>query len=375
MTTMLGRRGFLAAALGVRGASPAAGATDIPPIRGLSRTNLLEYRSCGRLHNAMRPRDWETKRKREAMAAMTDVTGRLPGSEKRCRLDVKIEDEADLGSYVRRAIVYSSEPGSRTTAFLCIPKKALTGQEKAHGVLCLHPTDNTAGYKVVVGLGGRPHRQYAAELAERGYVTISPSYPQLAAYQPDLAKLGYASGTMKAIWDNVRAIDLLEKLPYVRKGVAAIGHSLGGHNAIYTAVFDPRVRVIVSSCGFDSFLDYYGGKIKGWTQDRYMARMAAYVGRPQDVPFDFYELIAALAPRPVFVNAPLRDSNFRHDSVDRIAEAARAVYRLYGAEGRLRVEHPDSEHDFPDAVRMAAYEWIAAGITSKPTAGTRGLAG
>ena len=90
-----------------------------------------------------------------------------------------------------------------------------------------------------------------------------------------------------------------------------------------------------------------------------MMRMGQYVGAPQNVPFDFYELVAALAPRAFFVNAPLRDANFRYASVDRIREAALPVYRLYGAADRLRVEHPDCEHDFPDAVRFAAYEWIA----------------
>ena len=102
---------------------------------------------------------------------------------------------------------------------------------------------------------------------------------QLADYQPDLRKLGYESGTMKAIWDNIRALDLLDSLPQVRRGqYAAIGHSLGGHNAIYTAVHDKRIGVVVSSCGFDSFLDYYGGNIKGWVQERYIMRMGHYVG-------------------------------------------------------------------------------------------------
>jgi len=133
-------------------------------------------------------------------------------------------------------------------------------------------------------------------------------------------------------------------------GFAAIGHSLGGHNSIFTAVFDSRIKVVVSSCGFDSFVDYYGGNLKGWTQERYMPRMADYLGRPQDVPFDFYELIAALGNRRVFVNAPLRDANFKHDSVDRIAAAAKPVFKLLG--GTLTVVHPDSEHDFPDEARL-----------------------
>lgn len=334
----------------------------IPPLRGLSRTDLLSYRGTdGTVRRATQAAQWERRRK-EAREAMTSLTGPVPDKRKRCPLDVMVDDETDLGSYVRRAITYASEPGCRTTAFLCVPKTALRGGT-TRGVLCLHPTDNTIGYKVIVGLGGRANRQYEAELAERGFVTISPSYPYLAQYAPDLRGLGYQSGTMKAIWDNMRALDLLDSLPYVRPHrYAAIGHSLGGHNAIYTAVFEPRLHAIVSSCGFDSFLDYYGGNIKGWVQDRYIPKLGGYLGRPQDVPFDFYELIAALAPRRLFVNAPLRDSNFRWDSVDRIRAAALPIYRLYNAEANLRVEHPDSDHDFPTPVRHAAYEWIRASI-------------
>jgi hypothetical protein len=105
-------------------------------------------------------------------------------------------------------------------------------------------------------------------------------------------------------------------------------------------------------------LDYYGGNIKGWVQERYMLRMGDYLGHPQDVPFDYYELIAALAPRRVFVNAPLRDANFKWDSVDRIAAAAASVFRLYDAGENLTVRHPDSDHDFPDKERLEAYQVI-----------------
>jgi hypothetical protein len=86
-----------------------------------------------------------------------------------------------------------------------------------------------------------------------------------------------------------------------------------------------------------------------------MPRMANYAGRLAEIPFDFHELVAALAPRPVFIAAPLRDANFKWESVDRIAAAAREIYALHGAPDRLRVEHPDIEHDFPDAMRAVAY--------------------
>src|SRR5262249_24299011 len=160
---------------------------------------------------------------------------------------------------VRRTITYLSEPGSRVPAFLLIPKPLLTNQTRGRAVLALHQT-HPAGQKVVVGLGNSPNHEYGAALAERGFVGLAPPYTMLANYWPDLKALGYVSGTMKSIWDNIRGIDYLTSLPFVATNAfGAIGHSLGGHNGIYTAAFDERIRVVVSSCGLDSFVDYSGG--------------------------------------------------------------------------------------------------------------------
>lgn len=341
-------------------------AAELPtsaPRPRLDRNNLLTYRDAnGAIQPVKTMADWE-KRRAEILAGAQHVMGPLPDERKRCALDIKVEEESDCGTYVRRLISYSSEPHSRVPAYLLVPKTALAGGKVCRAVLCLHGTDHTLGHKTVVALGGKTNRQYAAELAERGYVTLAPSYPQLANYQPDLKALGYVSGTMKAIWDNIRGLDLLESLPFVeRGGFGAIGHSLGGHNAVYTAVFDPRIQVIVSSCGLDSYLDYYSEKPamwlpgQGWTQERYMPRLAEYRGRLGEIPFDFHELIGALAPRVCYINAPLRDSNFKWRSVDAIANAATQIYRLYGAPEKLRVEHPDCDHDFPPPARELAYK-------------------
>jgi len=296
---------------------------------------------------------------------MTDVMGPLPGREKRCPLDVHVEQETNCGSYLRQSITYATEPGSRVPAYLLIPRAASGANKKLPALLVLHPTDMEFGYRVVAEQLRANYRAYGRDLAERGYVVLAPAYPIMAGYQPDLEALVYQSGTMKAIWDNIRGLDLLESLPYVRKKkLGAIGHSLGGHNAIYTAVFDPRIQVVVSSCGFDSFLDYYAGDPanwqpgRGWCQTRYLPRLADYRGRLAEIPFDFHELIGALAPRPVFVNAPLHDANFGWQSVDHVAQAASAVYRLYGVPKNLQVVHPDCDHDFPQEVREAAYRFL-----------------
>ncbi len=331
---------------------PAAEEDRKPP--RLERNNLLVFRnSDGEGQPVRAVADWQ-KRRGTVLAGMQEVMGPLPGNRKRCLLDLRVEEEIDCGGYLRRFITYASEPGSRVPAYLLVPKRLLEGNLKTPAILCLHPTDNQLGHKVVVGLGGRENRAYAHELAERGYVTLAPAYPLLANYQPDLKALGYESGTMKAVWDNIRGLDLLEGLPFVEtNGFGAIGHSLGGHNAIYTAVFDQRIRAIVSSCGFDSFRDYMDGNIKGWTSERYMPRLLNY--RLEEIPFDFHELIGALAPRACFVSAPIGDTNFKWRSVDRIVEAARPVYELYQAPQNLTLVHPDCGHDFPEEARKAAY--------------------
>jgi dienelactone hydrolase len=306
---------------------------------------------------------WQ-QRRREILSAMQSVMGPLPQRSDRSPPAMTVLEEVDCDTYIRQTISYQSQAGCDTPAYLCIPKTALQDKSRpVPAVLCLHPTDDVVGHKVVVGLGGKANRQYASELAQRGYVTLSPSYPLLANYQPDLAKLGWESGTLKAVWDNIRGIDLLQSLPFVRdESIAAIGHSLGGHNAVYTAVFDDRIRAVVSSCGLDSYRDYYGGDPsrwllgKGWTSQRYMPRLAQYGGHLNDIPFDFDQMLAALAPRSVMVIAPLHDSNFRAASVDRVAEEARKVFALYGNPERLRVLHPDCGHDFPDEMRQTAYQ-------------------
>jgi dienelactone hydrolase len=334
-----------------------------PPSPELDRSHLLAYQDqAGRIAPVQTTDDWLARRA-TVVSAMQQIMGPLPGAAKRCPLDMKIEETVDCGSYQRMLISYSSEPGGRVPAYLLVPKDALAGNRKAKAILCLHPTEANIGYKVAVGLGGKPHRDYARELAERGYVTLAPSYPLLANYQPDIVALGYESGTMKAIWDNIRGIDLLESLPYVKAdGFGVIGHSLGGHNAVFTAVFDERIKVVVSNSGMDSFSVYFGGDPKrwqagqGWCQNRYMPKLAAYQGRLAEIPFDFPELVGALAPRVCFICAPLRDANFSWQSVDRIASAARQIYTLYGKPDNLIVEHPDSEHDFTDAMREKAYK-------------------
>ena len=102
------------------------------------------------------------------------------------------------------------------------------------------------------------------------------------------------------------------------------------------------------------------GDLTGWSHKGYMPRIASDYGKdPARMPFDFPGVLAALAPRPVFINAPLNDANFEVSGVRDCVAAATPVYqRIFHAGGRLVTTYPDTGHEFPTAVRMAAYEFL-----------------
>jgi pimeloyl-ACP methyl ester carboxylesterase len=339
------------------------------------------------------PAQWAKYRNFDIVLGMNAVMGELPDPSRRVPLDVQIESREETPDYIRFKLTYVPEAGDRVPALLLVPNshKALTigqgdspadasstpdsngtptagrGFEKLPAMLCLHPT-NPDGKAQTAGLVGEATRHYGHQLAQQGFVCLIPDYPSFGDYKaydfkqqrPGTDQPLYDSGTMKAIWNNIRGVDLLESLGYVDgERIGAIGHSLGGHNALYTAVFEPRIKAVATSCGFNAFHDYYRGDLKGWTSDRYMPRIRdVYENNPDKMPFDFPEVLAAIAPRAIYVAAPLHDANFEVSGVRKCIAAAQPVYDLLGGKDKLVAEYPDCEHDFPDDVRERVYRWL-----------------
>ena len=301
--------------------------------------------------------DWQTRRG-HILGNMQLVMGAVPDASRKVPLQVQQLEEVPVGKLVRRKLAYSTEATDRVTAYLFLPP--LAEGTKAPAILCLHQTTKI-GKEEPAGMGGNPNLHYALHLAERGYVTLAPDYPSFGEHGYDFdPRHGYQSGTMKAIWDNMRAVDLLQSLPQVDpERIGCIGHSLGGHNTMFTAAFDPRIKVLVSNCGFTRFHKYYGGKLAGWTSNRYMPLIAKNYGNdPDQVPFDFTEIVGLFAPRPFLASAPVRDSNFEVSGVRDVIEAAKSVYALYGKTHHLQANYPESEHDFPESARDVAYDFF-----------------
>lgn len=288
------------------------------------------------------------------------VMGPLPDVTRKVALDPEYGPEIAAGKYVRRKVHFTPEPGDRVPAWLLVPNDR-AANSRSPAMLCLHQT-TAIGKDEPAGLGGLRNLHYAHELAERGFVCLVPDYPSFGEYKYDFKTQGahYASGSMKAIWNNIRAVDLLESLPHVDKNrIGVIGHSLGGHNSLFTALFDERLKATVTSCGFTPFHDYYEGKLAGWTSDRYMPRIReSYNNDANKVPFDFYEILAGIAPRGIYSNSPIEDSNFEIKGVRKAFEKAGAVYSLFDAKNQLKLAAPEAKHDFPEAQRIEAYEWL-----------------
>jgi mannose/cellobiose epimerase-like protein (N-acyl-D-glucosamine 2-epimerase family)/dienelactone hydrolase len=288
-------------------------------------------------------------RRRRILQQMQLAMGGFP-SRVRLPLDMEVLDEVQESGYSRRNIRFTVEQGDRLSAYLLIPDRT---SRRLPAAVCLHPT-HREGKGVPVGLAGDPGRNYAHELAQRGFVTLAPDYPGFGGYTTDPYDLGYAGATAKGIWNHMRAIDLLASLKEVDpQRVFAVGHSLGGHNALFLAAFDTRVKGAVTSCGFTSFRKYMGGNLTGWSHRGYMPRIAAVYGAsPARMPFEFSDVLIAIAPRPVFVSAPLRDDNFDASGVDDAVNTARAAGAV------ITVIHPDAAHSFPDEARTEAYRFL-----------------
>ena len=334
-------------------AGPTSREAGEPPFY-VDKFDLLKYiDEHGEYHEVRTARQWDVRRA-HIRANVQRVMGELPGKEKRVPLDVKILEEVEQPKYVQRKITYMAESGDAVPAYLLVPK-GIRG--KAPAVLCLHQSVSSSKAEPV-GLRGQPNLFYAKELSDRGYVTLTPDYPRYGDYPIDVYELGWASVTGKGVWNHMCGIDLLQSLAEVDGNrVGCIGHSLGGYNAMFLAALDDRVKAVVSSCGFCSFFKYRGGRIEPWgSRTHHMPRVSTVYGNdPYRMPFDFTEVLAAIAPRPVFVNAPVHDGAFPLAGVKDCLKAALPVYELLGAKANLVATHPACGHDFPPEARKAAY--------------------
>jgi len=180
-------------------------------------------------------------------------------------VDVLAEVQCD--GYLRRAIAYDV-PSGRASAFLCIPDGAA---QRVPVIFChrQHAGQFDLGKSEVVGLRGDPDQAYAAELAERGYLAISPDAIGFEDRNwADGSSIGWfelssrlvAGRTLLAglLQEVSLAIDYAASLPEAGPSrVGFIGHSYGGRMAMWAPAWDQRIRASVFNCGCIPYRDSF----------------------------------------------------------------------------------------------------------------------
>ena len=224
--------------------------------------------------------------------------------------------------------------------------------------------------KTAVGLGKAEQRDFALQLAKRGFVALSLGGDP-NTYYPTKETCRIQPLSFHA-YEAANCYHALAKLPYVdAKRVGVVGHSYGGKWAMFAgALFDKFAAVATSDPGivFDetrSNVNYWEPWYLGFDPALKEQRARGIPGEknPRTGPYkkmmadgrDLHELHALIAPRPFLVSGGAEDPPERWKALNH----AVAVNKLLGHESRVAMTNrkghsPTAESN---AALYAFFEW------------------
>lgn len=205
--------------------------------------------------------------------------------------------------------------------------------------------------------------EIALEVLGRGYALVSFNRTEIVpdAYRSErdtalyLVFPDYGFGALAAwAWGYHRVIDFLETQEWADMDrLALTGHSRGGKTVLLAGATDERIALTGpnnSGCGGAGC---YRWKAEGCeTLESIMnavpywfsPRLAEYIGREQDLPFDQHSLKALVAPRGLVSMEALGDLWANPSGTYQTYDASREVYRFLGAEDKIGIWYREGEH-------------------------------
>jgi len=319
------------------------------------------------------PEDWAVRRE----LLKTRYLDLLRDDQKpeRPPLDVEIhETELVDGKYERRLISYRVEGTERAHAYVGLPCDL---QGKAPGIVALHGT-NPKGIEALAGLSGEPEKAFLDHLCRRGFVVIAPEHfvsgrrtPPEGPYETArfYAKHPEWTAVGKFTYEHSIAIDVLAGIDEVDSDrIGVIGHSLGGHGALFLAAYDDRIRAAACNCGASFFR--HNARVADWARDRwyvYFKHMRAGLERGQLPPIDFHEIAALIAPRAFLDVCALNDGDAatQRQRLLMMASVMR-VYDVLKSPDNLAFFVHGHGHKVPAESHAMLYGWLEAKL--KPDA-------
>jgi len=323
-------------------------------------------------------RDWSGRRRPEILELFAaNVYGHSPQAPKELRYDVFDSDEHALGGKaVRKQVtVYfsSNKDGPKEDLLIYIP----AGSAKpAPVILLINFGGNQAisidpAIRLATIWNSKTHEPQQApeefrgqmkdfdlqKIVARGYAFATVCYQDI---EPDF-KGGYVHGIRPLFlktgqsepaadeWGAIgawsygasRALDYLDKDKAVdAKRVAIMGHSRLGKTALWAGAVDERFAMVISSCSGEGGASLarrnYGETVRNLVDAFpywFCSNFRKYADHADQLPVDTHELIALIAPRPVYVTGA-EDDKWADPKGEFLAcAAAGPVYRLLGALG------------------------------------------
>ena len=277
--------------------------------------------------------DWP-KRRREILKYWNDALGPWPPLIAKPKVEYLEKERHD--NYTQHHVRLEIAP-NRTTddAYLLVPD----GDGPFPAVLVVYYEAKTG-----VGQGKEPLRDFARQLAKRGFVALSLGGDP-NTYFPDKKRAQLQPLSFHA-YEAANCHTILANLPMVDpKRIGIVGHSYGGKWAMFAScLYDKFACAVWSDPGvvFDekrSNVNYWEPWYLGYERGRERKPGIPDEKNPRTGPYkrliaegrDLTDLHALMAPRPFLVSGGSEDGPERWKALNH----AVAVNRLLGVEGRV----------------------------------------
>ncbi|RYG34773.1 MAG: hypothetical protein EON93_07560 [Burkholderiales bacterium] len=240
-------------------------------------------------------------------------------------------------------------------------------------VIALHQTTDI-GMREPMGLAGKSDLAFGALLQGAGYMVVAPEVfttgeragPGARWLTNEFYQRYPAWSAMgKMLADNETAVSVAMEAYRKRYGaepvcIAAVGHSLGAHNALLLAAFDKRIDAVVANAGFERIAS--DTDAIRWSRDDgfiYMPALAAATRGKAPLTWDWEDVLIQIFPRSQMIIQGLEDPIFTNEIS--VAQASRSVEEAYRDEGhadRFESHLWAGGHAFPMRFQGALPDWI-----------------
>lgn len=266
-------------------------------------------------------------------------------------LDVWIHGEIPLDGYKIQRLSFASAPGIRVTANLYIPD----GSGPFPAVLNMH--GHWLQGKIAERVQARGHI-----LAKNGIVTLTvdaAGVGERASQERTWKYHGAAPGAQLYLFgdsllglqvrDNLRAVDVLQSLPFVNaQKIGATGASGGGNQTMWLAALDERIQAAVPVVSVGSF-------------EAYVTRCNCICETlPGGLPLtEEWGLLGIMAPRPLLILNALHDAPaFGYEPMTSTCRQLEEIYAMLGARQHFDSRLFDMEHGYSHQPLQAMLAWM-----------------